>query len=193
MPDALGQRFTYRRPQHPPHAREQEKEPDQRRHLVDDVVGVGHPRWNLHHVDALRLSPGPSFPASPSRALASNRSAKSTRSASSATSRRSSSSPALRSPFPPAPQPPPPRRQLLSPRRERGARVAPRLQLGGVRFAQGPDDQPAEKAAEQDDGDQHRRGFGVHPLRAGPSRSPSRCLASSRSAKSNRSARSPTC
>src|ERR1043166_3566025 len=97
MPDALGQRFTYRRPQHPPHAREQEKEPDQRRHLVDDVVGVGHPRWNLHHVDALRLSPGPSFPASPSRALASNRSAKSTRSASSATSRRSSSSPVVSS------------------------------------------------------------------------------------------------
>src|ERR1043166_6568407 len=97
MPDALGQRFTYRRPQHPPHAREQEKEPDQRRHLVDDVVGVGHPRWNLHHVDALRLSPGPSFPASPSRALASNRSAKSTRSPSSATSRRSSSSPVVSS------------------------------------------------------------------------------------------------
>src|SRR6266566_6032165 len=46
-----------------------------------------------------------------------------------------------------------PRRQLLLPRRERGARFASRLQLGGVRFAQGPDDQPAEKAAEQDDGD----------------------------------------
>src|ERR1051325_1327912 len=147
MPDALGQRFTYRRPQHPPHAREQEKEPDQRRHLVDDVVGVGHPRWNLHHVDALRLSPGPSFPASPSRALASNRSAKSTRSASSATSRRSSSSPVVSSPClarsaglaappqhtPPAPQPPPragappPARPSppLAARRARGCRRPP--------------------------------------------------------------------
>src|ERR1043166_5369010 len=110
MPDALGQRFTYRRPQHPPHAREQEKEPDQRRHLVDDVVGVGHPRWNLHHVDALRLSPGPSFPASPSRALASNRSAKSTRSASSATSRRSPPCPTTPPPTPPPPGTPPPPR-----------------------------------------------------------------------------------
>src|ERR1051325_8783604 len=97
MPDALGQRFTYRRPQQPPHAREQEQQPDQRRHLVDDVVGVGHPRRKLHHVDAVRLSPGPSFPASPSRVLASNRSAKSTRSASSAPSRLSSSSPVVSS------------------------------------------------------------------------------------------------
>src|SRR5437763_15600161 len=100
MPDALGQRFTHRRPQQPPHAHEHEKQPDERRHLVDQVVDVRHPRWNrwkLHHVDAVRLSPGPSFPASPSRALASNRSAKSTRSASSATSCRSASSPVVNS------------------------------------------------------------------------------------------------
>src|SRR5205823_12021112 len=66
---------------------------DDGHHLVEHEVRVqprGHRgHGGLHHVDAVRLSPGASFPASPSRPLASNRSVKSTRSASSATPRRS--------------------------------------------------------------------------------------------------------
>src|SRR5207244_3376339 len=103
VPDTLGQRFTDRRAQHPPHAHEHENQHGERRQLVDHVIEVGLPRWKrwkLHHVDAVRLSPGPSFPASPSRALASKRSVKSTRSASSATSRRSSSTAASTSSCP---------------------------------------------------------------------------------------------
>src|SRR5207253_10425587 len=94
---------------------------------------------------------------------------------------------------PPPAQLAPPRPQFLLLRLERSARLAPRLQLGGVCLAQGPDDQPAEKAAEQDDGDQDRHRFGVHEPRGGASRSLSRCFASRRSAKSRRSAMSPTC
>src|SRR5216117_812363 len=106
LPDAPGERLSYPgRAQHPPHPHEHENEYDERRHLVDHVVDVARhgQRWILHHVDAVRLSPGPSFPASPSRALVSRRSVKSTRSASSATSRRSSSTAASTSSCPAAP------------------------------------------------------------------------------------------
>src|SRR2546426_713075 len=76
-------------------------------------------------------------------------------------------------------------------------RVAPgdraiRLQLRGVRFAHGPHDHKAEKPADSDDGDEDSHGLGVHQLLGGASRSPSRCLASSRSVKSMRSPNSAT-
>src|SRR6266571_4339269 len=84
------------------------------------------------------------------------------------------------------------RGKLLLPRLVRGARLAPRLQLGGVRFGEGPHDHQGEKPADGDDGDQDSHGLGVHQLLGGASRSPSRCLASNRSAKSIRSLNSLT-
>src|SRR3989454_813823 len=84
------------------------------------------------------------------------------------------------------------RRNLFLPRLVRGARLAPRLQLGSVRFREGPDDHQGEKPADGDDGDEDSHGVGVHQLLGGASRSPSRCLASSRSAKSIRSLNSLT-
>src|SRR5207245_6260288 len=94
--------------------------------------------------------------------------------------------------------PPPPaqllqrRGKLFLPRLVRGARLAPRLQLGSVRFGEGPDDHQGEKPADGDDGDEDSHGVGVHQLLGGASRSPSRCCASRRSVKSPPSASSPT-
>src|SRR5207253_10831945 len=85
-----------------------------------------------------------------------------------------------------------PRRQLLVLLLALGACLVPPLQLLGVRFAHGPGDHPGEKAAEQDDGDQHRHRVGVHQPFGGPTRSASRCFASSRSVKSIRSLSSLT-
>src|SRR5207247_8827791 len=101
------ERLPDRETQHPPANHKEHHQSDNRHELIDDEVQI-QPRGKrrhggLHHVDAVRLSPGPSFPALPSRALASNRSVKSTRSASSATSRRSSSTAASTSSCPAAP------------------------------------------------------------------------------------------
>src|SRR3989441_6501480 len=46
------------------------------------------------------------------------------------------------------------RGKLFLPRLVRGARLAPRLQLGSVRFGEGPDDHQGEKPADGDDGDE---------------------------------------
>src|SRR2546427_5382688 len=95
-PDTLGDRLAHRCPENPTQGHGHPPDSDHRRDdghdLVEDEVRVQPRRRQagLDHVDAVRLSPGPSFP-SPSRVFASSRSVKSTRSASSATSRRSSS------------------------------------------------------------------------------------------------------
>src|SRR6266511_1700012 len=54
------------------------------------------------------------------------------------------------------------RRQLFLPCLERGAHLTPRLQLGGVRFGEGPHDHQGEKPADGDDGDQDGQGIGAH-------------------------------
>src|SRR2546423_15117308 len=51
-------------------------------------------------------------------------------------------------------------------------------------------DHPAEDPADRDDGNEHGHDFGIHELRGGARRSLSRPFASSRSAKSTRSASS---
>src|SRR5207247_9949067 len=105
--DSLAHRLPEKPAQVHGHNRDHHHRRDDGLDLVEDEVRV-QPRkrrrhGGLHHVDPVRRSPGPSFPASPSRALASKRSVKSTRSASSATSRRSSSTAASTSSCPAAP------------------------------------------------------------------------------------------